>query len=209
MSARWVCALLLGAAGWAFGAEDAYYRRFLERFNSIRTLQADFYQRLSGVGGVEEGKGSLQLKRPGRLRWEYAAPDRKLFFLENRRYLCYQPEERQLLVQSLQEEDLEESPLLFLLGGKRDLDRYYAVSPAPAGESGRRYVLTPRRPGGPFKRIILTLNGDPPFIVEISLFEENDNFHYYRFSNVRFDQPVADAAFRFTPPAGTEIIREE
>ena len=197
--------LTLAAAGWAVFADDADYARFLQRFRTVKTLRATFYQRLGGPGGVEEGHGTVVLKRPGKMRWEYRDQERKLFVLNGSSFQCYQPEEKQLLVQTLNSQDLEETPLIFLLGGKRELAADYRA----AALGGMRYVLTPLRRGGVFTRIVLQLAGNPPFLSEITLTEENGNVHLYRFGDVRLDGPVDDSLFRFVPPPGTEVLQEE
>ena len=51
---------------------DAYY-------NHLQTLQAHFTESYRGAGLDRQESGTLLLKRPGRMRWEYTQPKDKLF----------------------------------------------------------------------------------------------------------------------------------
>ena len=66
-------------------AEDLA-RRVEERHRSARDLTARFVQTYrSGLLGRESSSGALSLKRPGRMRWEYEAPEKKTFVSDGKR----------------------------------------------------------------------------------------------------------------------------
>jgi len=49
------------------------------RYNHIRTLHAEFTELYRGAGMERTESGTLWLKKPGKMRWEYRSPKEKLF----------------------------------------------------------------------------------------------------------------------------------
>src|SRR5688500_858685 len=74
------------------GAEELA-RRVEARHRTVRDLTARFVQTYrSGLVGREiVESGTLSLKRPGRMRWEYREPERKTFVSDGRKYYFYVP----------------------------------------------------------------------------------------------------------------------
>src|SRR5947209_3282527 len=50
-----------------------------KKYNSLQTFKADFVELYSGAGVARQESGTLSLKRPGRMRWDYRQPTQKLF----------------------------------------------------------------------------------------------------------------------------------
>jgi outer membrane lipoprotein carrier protein len=51
-----------------------------KKYSKMNSLAADFIQLYHGVDGrtIREG-GRLYLKKPGKARWEYTSPEKKVF----------------------------------------------------------------------------------------------------------------------------------
>src|SRR5207245_11372574 len=52
------------------------------RYNRIRTLQAEFTEVYRGAGMERTELGTLWLKQPGKVRWEYRSPKEKVLVRE-------------------------------------------------------------------------------------------------------------------------------
>src|SRR5579862_9716210 len=50
-----------------------------DRYNHIQTLQVAFTESWTLNGRKRTGSGTLYLRKPGRMRWEYTAPAGRLF----------------------------------------------------------------------------------------------------------------------------------
>lgn len=183
--------------------------RFLDDFQRIQTLESRFEQQVETAAGLESATGMVWLRRPDRLKWEYQQPERKVFFLRKNRYQFYLPAENQLVVQDLEPAELDETPLVFILGGRGRLLGYYSSQLVEAKDGRWRYLLTARKTGTPFPKVVLTLSGNPLFIEEMVLHEDSGSVYTYRFSNVRFDPKLPGDLFDFRPPPGVEIVRME
>src|SRR5579864_1213634 len=66
-----------------------------DHYNHIRTLKAEFTENYDGGGITRSESGSLWLKKPGRMRWDYAQPRKKLFLVDAKSAVFYVPGERQ------------------------------------------------------------------------------------------------------------------
>ena len=66
-----------------------------ERYNHLRSLQADFTEIYRGAGTERTESGTLWLKKPGKMRWQYRSPREKLFLSDGKDAWFYVPGERQ------------------------------------------------------------------------------------------------------------------
>src|SRR5271166_6989583 len=83
------------------------------RYNHLHTLQADFTEIYSGNGIERTESGTLWLKKPGKMRWEYRSPTEKLFVSDGKDAWFYVPAERQVRKTLVKKLDDLRSPLAF------------------------------------------------------------------------------------------------
>ena len=78
------CALLLEAV--MARAQDIHQtaRAVDEHYNHLRSLQTDFTEIYRGAGAERSESGTLWLKKPRKMRWEYRSPREKLFVSDGR-----------------------------------------------------------------------------------------------------------------------------
>src|SRR6201984_2667048 len=102
-----------------------------EHYNQLRTLQAEFTETYRGAGMERTESGTLWLKKPGKMRWEYRSPKDKLFLSDGRDAWFYLPVEKQARRTPVRKlEDLR-SPLGFLLGKTRLEKELHSLGFAP------------------------------------------------------------------------------
>ena len=74
--------------------------RVQQRYASVRAFSADFTHTYQG--GVLKQKtterGTLVIKKPGRMRWTYTAPEKKEFVSDGKQLYSYLPAEKQVYV---------------------------------------------------------------------------------------------------------------
>jgi outer membrane lipoprotein carrier protein len=180
-----------------------------DRYNHLRTLQAEFTETYEGAGIERTESGSLWLKKPGKMRWEYRTPREKLFLSDGKDAWFYLPGDRQVRRTSVKKLDDLRSPLGFLLGKTRlekELDAL-AMAPDVAPLNPGNTVLrgVPRAMADRINQVILEIT--PDFhIARIQFEEADDSVTEYRFSEQRENSEIADQRFRFSPPPGVEII---
>jgi outer membrane lipoprotein carrier protein len=178
-------------------------------YNHLQTLQTEFIESYRGAGIERTESGSLWLKKPGKMRWEYRSPREKLFLSDGKDAWFYLPDDRQVRRTSVRKLDDLRSPLGFLLGKTRlekELDGLSLapdVAPLTAGNKVLRGV--PKAMAERVREVILEITPDYR-IARIQFEEADESVTEYRFSQQQENGPIADRRFRFTAPAGVEVI---
>jgi len=182
-----------------------------EHYNHLKTFKAAFTEIYQGDGISRTESGTLWLKKPSRMRWEYHVPREKLFLIDSQTAYFYVTGDRQAKKTPAKNLDDLRSPLRYLLG-KTKLDKELeGLSLAPD--------LTPLQPGDVVMRGVPKIMKDrvSEVVLEIS---PNHQIHRivihgvdrtvtdFRFSQIEENVPVQDSLFRFTPPPGVDTIED-
>jgi outer membrane lipoprotein-sorting protein len=176
--------------------------------DGTRDLEARFEQTLVsgalGTGVVESG--SLSLLRPGRLRWDYSRPDRKVAIIDGDRTRLYLAQDRQLWEGRL---DDVGRMLPALLAGAEPLSAHFVADGVEVVAAGRtRLRLLPASAGSEsFEEVVVELEADAS-IVGAEVLDGSGNRMAYRFSAIRRNRGVSARTFDFEPPQGTERLRQ-
>ncbi|MGA9565519.1 MAG: outer membrane lipoprotein chaperone LolA [Candidatus Korobacteraceae bacterium] len=181
-----------------------------QRYNHIQTLEAQFSETYSGAGMSRTESGTLELKKPGRMRWDYNEPRPKMFLTDGSTAWFYVPGERQVRRTPVKQiEDLR-SPLRYLLG-KTKLEKEFVgltiatdAKPANAGDIVLRGV-----PKGMQERVSRTLLEVTPegLITRIVVEELDGSVTEFRFLQQKENVQVSDQRFKFVPPPGVEVVQ--
>src|SRR3954465_10946296 len=109
-------------------------------YNELRSLRATFSETYRGAGATRTESGTLWLRRPGKMRWEYAEPKEKLFVSDGKTAYFYVPGERQARKAPIKDLDDLRSPLRYLLG-KTKLKKEFAKLTARAADRPGRALI--------------------------------------------------------------------
>jgi outer membrane lipoprotein carrier protein len=181
-----------------------------QRYNRMQTLVAQFAESYSGAGMTRKESGTLLLKKPGRMRWDYDAPRPKIFLTDGSTAWFYVPGEKQVRRAPVKDIGDLRSPLRYLLG-KTKLEKEFVgltiaadAKPENAGDIVLRGV-----PKGIQERVSQTLLEVTPngLITRILVEEMDGSVTEFRFLQQKENVQIADAKFKFTPPAGVEVVQ--
>lgn len=180
------------------------------RYNGMKSLRAEFTETYSGGGMGRTESGTLWIKKPGKMRWDYASPRKKVFVTDGSTAWFYVPGERQARRTPLKKLDDLRSPLRYLLGRTklekelRGLSLAPDVHPEIAGDVVLRGI-----PVGMEDRISqVLLESDQQGLLRRIVMEELDGSRTeFRLANQRENVSIGDAEFKFIPPAGVEILQ--
>jgi len=181
-------------------------------YNHLQTLQTEFTETYRGAGVERAESGSLWLKKPGKMRWEYRSPKEKLFLSDGKDAWFYLPGDRQVRRTSVKKLDDLRSPLGFLLGKTRLEKELEGLSVAPdvapliPGDAVLRGV--PKAMAERIREVILEITPDHR-IVRIQFEEADESVTEYRFAEQKENSAIADQRFRFEVPRGVEVIEGE
>jgi outer membrane lipoprotein carrier protein len=199
-----------------------------EHYRHPQTLKAVFLERYSeSQKEARIESGTVYFKRPGRMRWEYESPEKKLFLADGKTVWFYVPYDHTVTKAPAKESSDWRTPLA-LLTGKVELSRLcsrvdlaeqkgvpaaHAIlsclpkgenkPPAPAGLS--------RAATGPtgdvdFTEVLLEVDRSSGELARIEIRQPGGIELEYRFGNWRTDIPLSDAMFQFQVPLGVAVV---
>ena len=185
-----------------------------DHYNHLRSLQADFTEIYRGEGTERVEAGTLWLKKPRKMRWEYRSPKEKLFISDGQAVWFYLPAERQLRKTTLKKLDDLRSPLAFLLGKTklenelRGLSKVVDQSPLSPENTLLRGVpqgVVSQSTVGQANEVQLEITPSDQ-IVRIVLMGADGATTEFRFASWKENLELSDTRFQFTPPPGVETV---
>ena len=188
-----------------------------DHYNHLRSLQSDFTEIYRGDGPERVESGTLWLKKPRKMRWEYRSPNEKLFISDGQVVWFYVPAERQLRKTTLRKLDDWRSPLAFLLGKTKlenelqGLSKAADQSPLAAGDTVLRGVPKAefrQSVAGQVSEVQLEITPSNQ-IVRIVMLEPDGATTEFRFADWKENMEVSESRFQFTPPPGVETVEGE
>jgi outer membrane lipoprotein carrier protein len=182
-----------------------------EHYNHLKTFKAAFTEIYQGDGISRTESGTLWLKKPSRMRWEYHVPREKLFLIDSKTAYFYVTGDRQAKKTPAKDLDDLRSPLRYLLGKTKLEKELEGLSLAPD--------LTPLQAGDVVMRGVPKIMRDrvSEVVLEVSPSHQihrivihgvDSTITDFRFSQIEENVPVQDSLFRFTPPPGVDTIED-
>jgi len=175
------------------------------------TLDMRFRQSLvsGALGTTATESGRLYLERPGKLRWDYLDPEKKIALLLGDRTTLYLEEDRVMSRGRLSD---DQGMFPRLLAGRDRVGDFFTATlvatPSTGGRGSYRLRLVPKGDQRAMTAVTLALR-PPTFLIEgAELLDETGNRTTYSFSNVRRNLTLPVGLFAFEPPPGTEVVDE-
>lgn len=174
--------------------------------NGTRTLKAEFSQIVINKSGrkPQQSSGSVAIARPGKLRWDIQKPYPQLVVGDGEKIWIYDPELKQVTVRKAGQA-ISSSPAA-LLAGSNELDKDFVLEEAGDAEGMNWVEATPRAGDSGFEKVRLGFAGK-----DLKAMELHDSFGQrtlIRFSGLERNVALPSATFRFTPPAGVDVVGE-
>lgn len=184
-----------------------------KKYDTVRDFSADFEHVYTG-GALRRQlteRGRLQVKKPGRMRWEYTAPEKKSFVSDSVKLYAYIPGDRQVMVSSLPQGDQATTPALFL-AGQGNLTRDFTateVAPPKGSPGGARALkLVPKTPQAEFESLVLTVDAKTLGLRGLESVDSQGGTSSFLFINLKENVGLSDRDFIFTIPRGVDVITE-
>ena len=185
-------AALVAAVPAIAAAQSADLSRLKSHITSVQTMTASFSQ-TDAKGRVQTG--TLQLKRPGRVRFEYSGGD--VLLVANGKTLTFIDYQ----VGQKSSWPLGRTPLGPLLSSSPDFNGKAQILPS----SNDRVVVARAKSSGQYGQLTLAFlrNGSAPGGLELygwTAIDPQNHRTTVRLSNVRYNVAVSDGAFTYAEP---------
>ncbi len=189
---------------------DALAKQLQARYQNVRDFTADFVQTYRGgvLRTETRERGTVAVKKPGRMRWVYTSPERKEFVSDGQKMYAYIPEDRQVTVSNVPADSQAPTPVLFL-AGKGDLVKDFTASHADSPVSGAIGLkLTPRRNEPEYEYLIVAVDPATLQIRALTTRDRQGGESTLRFENLKENKGISDNDFAFRIPRGVDVITD-
>lgn len=205
-------ALACAASVTAQGDPAALAAKVQQRYDGIKDFQGDFVQ--SYEGGVLRTKtterGTLAIKRPGRLRFTYAKPERKEFVSDGVRLYTHLVADKQVIVSPAPSADDGDVPAMFL-AGQSDLARDYTptFTPLPGAATGLLTLkLVPKDKNSEYESLGIGVDPKTLQIQFLTAVDKQGGRSSFSFSNLKENRGLSDKEFEFRIPRGVDVVTQ-
>jgi outer membrane lipoprotein carrier protein len=201
------------------------------RYHDAKTLQAIFLERYKDSNqGLQAESGKVYFSRPGRMRWEYEAPEQKLFISDGKTVWFYVPSDHTVTRAPMKQSTDWRTPLALLTGKAKlsQLCENLDLSAEVPGVQGN--VILRCRPRGEkakgkgateddlnasiapidqqFDQVFLEVNPESGELADVRILQPGGIELEYRFGNWEENVPLAESLFRFQAPQGVAIVEQ-
>lgn len=184
-----------------------WLERLQRRLDGIQSFQARFiqeYEPRAFARRQREG-GTVLFRRPGRMRWEYEWPERKLAVSDGRNAWIYYPDEKRVEVESLAALGDDAPALQLLLGRWRLAERFGLEGISRSGDEVTLH-LTPRPALEMLRALRVSVREADLALSGIEGEEPGGNLLRYRFEEWSEGGEWGEELFRFEPPEGVKVV---
>lgn len=178
-----------------------------KQFDATQTFQADFVQRsfLKVLGQSQRAEGSVAIKKPGKMKWVYSAPDPQVLVSNDKNLWLYLPEEKQVSKMKVQSVYSSNTPALFL-AGKGKLTESFSIGKVTEEKGLYIVELIPRDKVQNLSKMVLLANKKNFQIVGSRVYDNLGNKTEMIFKNMKVNPSLDESLFRFEVPKGVELI---
>ncbi|HBH02092.1 MAG TPA: hypothetical protein DDZ42_09270 [Candidatus Rokubacteria bacterium] len=205
------CLALSAPAAAAAQSLDEVVRGIEAAYAKMTDLRADFAQQAfnKSLGQTIPARGTVYLKRGGKLRWEYAEPTPQQIVSDGRKLWIYTP--------ALNQVNVGDAPaalagpagsFLAGLGRLREQFGVRFLNPAVPRDGEGNWVLdlTPKQPLPTLARLILAVEPRAWEVRKAVVYDQFENTVTMRFTRVVVNGGLPDTTFTFVPPAGVATV---
>jgi outer membrane lipoprotein carrier protein len=183
------------------------------KYDGIRDFSADFTHTYRGgvLRKAATERGHLLVKKPGKMRWEYTAPEQKLFVSDGVKMYSYIPQDKQVMVQSIPQGDEVSIPTMFL-SGKGNLTRDFTPSivEPPAGSPAGTLALklVPLKAQSDYDWLVLAVAPGSLELRGLVTADAQGGQSTFSFTSLKENPGIADKQFAFSIPRGVDVVTD-
>ena len=180
-------------------------------FKGTQTLWAHFDQVVTDTNGrkIQEVKGSMQLQRPGKFRWDYDKPFVQQIVGDGAKVWLYDPELNQVTVRAL-DKAMGSSPAALLAGGN-EIEKNFNLKNLNNANNLEWVKATPKDNDSGFESVslgFLLAGANKGMLQELELLDSFGNKTKIKLSEWERNGNIDAQKFKFVPPVGTDVVGE-
>jgi outer membrane lipoprotein carrier protein len=187
----------------------AILKRSASAYSNLRSLRAQFSQSLENplLGRVVQSRGTIAQRRPDRFLMRFTDPDGDVIVSDGDYFWVYYPsvDKKQVFRSQAAAAGGLDLQAQFIGDPTRRFNYTYQGRETVGGRAADVFTLVPKEDLG-YRALKVWLDGQDGLARKFDLTEANGVTRHIELSNLEVNPTLADALFRFTPPADARII---
>jgi outer membrane lipoprotein carrier protein len=188
-------------------------------YDQTKSVEAEFHQTYYNrlYDRYDRSQGTVKFQKPGRMRWDYAAPNGKIIVSNGKQLSIYEPgdgkEPGQVFERALGANELPQA-LSFLTGGGKLVDEFTfrLLDAAQQGfTAGNVIELLPRSKNPHYERLLFYVDSDPKrtgLVHRVLIVDDSGNRNRLDFKAPKFNRAIDAKVFNWAAPKGTRKVTQ-
>lgn len=177
---------------------------FYEHTTDFSATFTQSYQ-YKAMARTQKSEGTVQVKKPGLMRWDYVKPHEKLFLLDGKALWIWDPSDKAVMVNREFSSDQLSAAVTFLWGQGKLSDEFEIQRVDKPAYGATVLELVPRKPQGGFTRLFFSVDPATGAVVTSVVIDSQGNENRIEFSDVKTNTGLATSRFQFTVPKGASV----
>ena len=171
-------------------------------------FSARFYQVsvLKDMQIEDTASGTILIKRPGMMRWEYEKPERQTIITDGKQLWIYRPEDRQVMIGKAPDFFGDGKGASFLTDIRRIRHQFGITLQKNAERNNYLLKLDPRKKTAGLSEIYLSISKQTFEVVRVVTLNAYGDETRIELSQITFLSSPDDDLFHFVVPEGTDVL---
>ena len=176
-------------------------------YEKILTFEANFIQEsyIRMMNQTQSVEGKVKIKKPGKMRWVYRAPEEQVLISDENTLWLYIPEEEQATKIPVESIYSSNTPALFL-AGQGKLTQAFNVESVNQEKKKIIVTLIPKTAQQSLARLVLFADKKNYQITGSTVYDKLGNKTTIRFNQIRINKKISEEQFQLNTPPNVEIL---
>ena len=178
-----------------------------KQYEKILTFEANFIQEsyIRMMDQIQSVEGQVKIKKPGKMRWVYGAPDEQILISDKNTLWLYIPEEEQATKVPVESIYSSNTPALFL-AGQGKLTQSFNIESVNQEKKNIIVTLIPKTAQQSLARLVLFADKKNYQITGSTVYDKLGNRTTIRFNQIRVNKKILEEQFQLNTPPNVEIL---
>jgi len=178
-----------------------------KNYEKVLTFEAKFTQKsyVKMMNKTHEAKGTVSIKKPGKMKWTYGAPDIQILIGNGKTLWHYVSYEKQVTKVPIESIYTANTPALFL-AGKGKLNQAFNVESVNLDKNPISITLIPKEGDQSLSRLQLFANKKNYQITGSTVYDKLGNKTEIRFTQIKTNKNISEKTFQFQVPPNVEVL---
>ena len=159
----------------------------------------------TAMSRTQKSSGTVEVKKPGFMRWDYTKPYPKAFVLDGKVLYAFDPDDNSVMVNRHFSSDTLSAAVTFLWGRGKLADEF-ELSVVDRKDYGAKVLeLNPKKPQAGFTKVFFVVDAATGTVTTSVIFDAEGNENRIDFADVKVNQNLPESRFQFAIPKGAQV----